>query len=392
LISKPDINKTILIADSSRDMINLLGKYFKAEGYMVLIAVNGKQALAIAMDKHPHIVLVDAGIPEMDGFEVCRVLKMDKSITNPSVIIMTGQGDASEIEKTFAVEADGFVSRPVKPEDLLVKVQSLLKPKKKRAAGQMVSSKNVGKKVLLVEDNELNQNYITAILEDLGFAIELADNGGTALEKFLTGKYDLIITDINVPVINGIELSRIIRTKYSKDIPIVAISGHTEKEFIDKCTVAGIDLFVTKPFTAKELKEVVFRIFPGVDQENGQEAGTSEFDDNGIRRYDYSQAIEMARDDEELLKKWLHRFKEIVKTASSSVDECVKNNEFPARSKVFHELINYSGYFGLEELRSYIMELNSILQVTSDKERIANFYRKIGGELENISSYYNTVE
>jgi CheY-like chemotaxis protein len=392
LIHKAVHTKTILIADSSGANIRLLGKRLRLEGFNVLVSTGGRQTLAIAQSKHPDVILVDATIKEPDGFEVCRLLREQSIFSDTRILVMAELADLSEIEKAYGAGADNFISIPYQPDEFVVRIHHLLKQKKQFPVSATSQEANLEKSILLVEDNELNQNYVSAIIHDLGYAIDVADNGETAQSLIFTKKYDLILTDINVPLINGLELTKIIREKYSQDLPVIGISGHSEKEITDKCITAGMNAFLTKPFAAKELKELITQLFSVTGDHHLQGSFTA-FNpvDKGAKKYNYSQVLEMANGDNELFKKWFERFKEILRNASVNVNEAIERKEFPERNRVFHELINYSGYFGLDELRSYILEFNSVRQFSNDKERLGNFYRKIRNELENILDYYNGV-
>ncbi|MES2678690.1 MAG: response regulator [Bacteroidota bacterium] len=392
MVSKPANNRTILIADSSRDNLNALGKHLKAEGFGILAAIDGKQAFGIIQNKRPHLVLLEAGIPNMDGFDLCRAVKENNAAASVFVIMMSESADGSLEEMAFAAGADDFISKPYRMEELVERIYSVLENRQKPVISPVKSASVPQKRVLLVEDNELNQNYVEAIISDLGFTLDIADNGGTGLENFLTKKYDLVLTDISVPVINGVELTKIIRAKYSKDVPIIAISGHSDKEIIDRCLAAGMTGFVTKPFTARDLKTEINKLFPqSVSEDGWKMSGIADEHESGNRTYNYDHAIEIAKGDEQLLKKWIERFKEILQNAVESVNSCVSMNEYPQKNKIFHELVNYSGYFGIDELRSYIQELNSIQQFSKDKERIGNFYIKIKNELQKVQAYYDGI-
>ena len=111
------------------------------------------------------------------------------------------------------------------------------------------------KRVLLAEDNQMNQFLATTILEELGVLVEVAENGKEAIEKFSEGKYDLILMDMQMPVMDGIEATKVIRERLQSSIPIVALTANAIKGDRQRCLDAGMNDYLTKPFAQSDLIE-----------------------------------------------------------------------------------------------------------------------------------------
>jgi osomolarity two-component system sensor histidine kinase NIK1 len=122
-------------------------------------------------------------------------------------------------------------------------------------------------KILLVEDNELNQKFAIAVVTKLGHSIDLAVNGKQGLEKYLKGSYDLILMDIQMPEMNGIECTiaiREIEKSTGRHIPIIAVTAFAMEHDKKNCMDAGMDDFLTKPYKPSDLESKITPFFPEV--------------------------------------------------------------------------------------------------------------------------------
>ncbi|HMM10886.1 MAG TPA: response regulator [Bacteroidales bacterium] len=119
--------------------------------------------------------------------------------------------------------------------------------------------------ILLVEDNELNQKFALAVLRKLGYQIDVAENGLVGLEKFKSKKYDIILMDIQMPEMNGIEATMAIRQiealeGANKHIPIIAVTAFALEQDRKNCTEAGMDDFLAKPYKPQELEQKILDV------------------------------------------------------------------------------------------------------------------------------------
>lgn len=124
-------------------------------------------------------------------------------------------------------------------------------------------------KVLLVEDNELNQKFAMAVVRKLGHEVDVAENGRIGLDKYLNKSYDLILMDIQMPEMNGIETTKAIRKheqqyRAGKHIPIIAITAFVMEHDRKNCIEAGMDEFLAKPYKPLELQQKISIFFPEI--------------------------------------------------------------------------------------------------------------------------------
>ncbi|MBA2672542.1 PAS domain S-box protein [Ramlibacter sp.] len=120
-----------------------------------------------------------------------------------------------------------------------------------------------GRTVLLVEDNDINQIVAQELLDELGLQVEIAENGQVAVDRLAVAAYDLVLMDMQMPVMDGVEATKIIRGRMGAGIPIVAMTANAMRQDREKCLAAGMDDFLVKPFEPEQLHQVLVRWLPG---------------------------------------------------------------------------------------------------------------------------------
>jgi CheY-like chemotaxis protein len=377
-------NGTILIADHSTNNLKVLGKRLRDEGYFVLTAMEGRQALTIVENKMPDLVLLEAAIPLQNGFEVCRSIKNLKGRSVPVLLMSdTNDGVAGEKEAKMA-GADDFIPGVRDLDELIRRIDKYFPEKQPKTIAKFRNSRPI--KALLIEDNELNKDFVSMLLDQMGVEVVPALNGKAALEKFTSENFDIVITDLHVPIMNGMEITKTIRQKYASKVPIIVISGEMDIAVIAQCFEAGVNAHLPKPFQSDQFRKLVARFMPEVEKNIPVKNNTPDKEKEG---YDYSSIIELAKGDVELLKKWHSHFMLTLNGATDYINDAIRDNDFSGGKSIFHDLNNYSSYFGTQRLHGYLQELSAVRKISDDKERLGNFYRKIKGELETIQRFYS---
>ena len=257
----------VLVADDDTDTCLSVSSMLTEIGMRSEWTVSGKEAVIRAkhareMGDEFYAYIIDWLMPDMNGIETVRRIRRVIGDDRP-IIILTAY-DWSDIEaeaKEAGVTA--FCEKPL----FMSQLRDLLicpVPKKETAEAKSISPN--GKRILLVEDNALNQEIAQTILEDAGFAVETANDGKAAVEKVeqsAPGQYDLILMDIQMPVMDGYEAARRIRALGKKDlanIPIVAMTANAFDEDREKSFESGMDGYLTKPVRVEALMDMVQKI------------------------------------------------------------------------------------------------------------------------------------
>jgi signal transduction histidine kinase/CheY-like chemotaxis protein len=268
--------RRILIVDDNETNLVILREMLSGEGAEVDECAGGREALqryraAGELGRPYELVLLDCRMPEMDGFEVAEQITALGG--QPGALMMlTSSNLTSDLERARSLKLDGYLVKPVKRAELLEAIARALESTE-LAVGSPVSaglgadsspgaevSAAPGRKragILLVEDNPDNRLLIEAYLKREPYSIDTAENGAMAVERFKAGVYDVVLMDVQMPVMDGHDATRAIRAwereQNRKPARIIALTAHAMREEIDKSIAAGCDAHLTKPIKKQAL-------------------------------------------------------------------------------------------------------------------------------------------
>ena len=250
--------KQVLVVDDNLTNRCILKNQLELWKIIPTLASSGAEALEIlAKGHHFDLILTDMQMPDMDGCELAQELQ--KMYPQIPIILLSSVGD--ERNKRYAGLFKSILTKPIKQEMLCKLIINELRGKSKplaeiQAVTQKLSpdfAKDHPLKILVAEDNPVNQKLALKILSKLGFEAALAENGKIAVEMANEVAYDIILMDVQMPEIDGQEATRIIRQSMEIQPIIIAMTANAMKEDKDDCLKAGMDDFLSKPVKLEEL-------------------------------------------------------------------------------------------------------------------------------------------
>ncbi|MGQ0812791.1 MAG: response regulator [Nitrospiraceae bacterium] len=269
--------RTLVVDDYPTNRL-ILRETLTTWGADVTEVKNGRQAVAEVQRafhaQTPYeLVLLDCRMPDMGGFDVVEVLKQQPFGNNLTIIMLTSDGWADDIARTYDLNLGGYLVKPIKRSELFQTINIALG----RTHGVPVPAPSPlpqahttplqALRVLLVEDSPDNRLLIESYLKQTPHRLELVENGQVAFEKFKAGHYDLILMDMQMPVMDGYEATKAIRRwEKEHDLPpthIIALTALALKEEVVKIFEAGCNVHMTKPIRKATLLEVL-QAFNGV--------------------------------------------------------------------------------------------------------------------------------
>lgn len=271
----------VLVVDDNRTCRYVLNEYLKSLGSECVEATDGKRALSLLEDPEARerpfdIVITDLQMPEMDGFALSKAIRASKLLRKIPIMVMTSGGMIGDSKKCREIGINGYITKPVKYDELHRATGLVLGLCDITAADetrQLVTRHTVseeyrqGVAILLAEDYPTNQMLVIKQLQKAGYRVDLAENGAEAVAAFCDKNYDLILMDMQMPVMDGPEASKRIRAAEAlkpgekvhpkSRIPIVALTANARKGYRDECLEMGMDDYLTKPFKMAQLISVV---------------------------------------------------------------------------------------------------------------------------------------
>ncbi len=246
-------SKKVLIVDDKKENRIIMEKMLLNFGVKSKSAVNAGQALEILKsDKNFDMIISDYDMPDNSGLELITEIKKTNELKDiPAILISSADisDTEQEIKKAGILK---YFTRPMRHKDFY----EIIKLFNKEKVGIGFKPEDI--KILIAEDNEINQHTTKIMLEGKGFKVDVAENGEETLRKFKENKYDFIFMDIEMPIMDGITATKKIREmEIGKKIPIVALTAYALKGDKEKFINAGVDNYISKPYKSSELEEMI---------------------------------------------------------------------------------------------------------------------------------------
>jgi signal transduction histidine kinase/CheY-like chemotaxis protein len=245
-----------------------LRRWLERWGFAVDEAVDGTAALARLRDGGagtvPDLVIVDAGTGNGEGIAIAEALRADPALAAGRIVMLSAGGLAGDAARSLALGVDAFLTRPPTPTELRGAVSRVLGEPLPAVPAAPVARLTVREparrlRILLVEDNPVNQQVAGAMLETLGHAVTIAHDGVEAVERTAAESFDLAFMDMQMPRLDGIAATRAIRSRDGTRLPIVAMTANALDEEREACLAAGMDDHVAKPVRLATLEAVIAR-------------------------------------------------------------------------------------------------------------------------------------
>jgi PAS domain S-box-containing protein len=251
------IGPKILVVDDDEDILQLLRHQLEAEGYQVLAAARGEDALELARSERPALITLDILLVDTDGFQVLEKLKKDPATYDIPVIVVSVVPDAET--RGLALGAASYIGKPFEEHQVLSRVREVLSSLGIGENGQL-------NHVLVVDDDRHIVEWLKEALSNSGYVVRGAYNGQEALALAREDSPDLILLDLKMPDMDGYEVIRNLRREQAtRNIPVIIITGYTfgDDDHV-KIVGMGVEHMLTKPFSIESLVEEIKRVGAGV--------------------------------------------------------------------------------------------------------------------------------
>jgi two-component system sensor histidine kinase/response regulator len=277
-LPQPDLRgRRVLVVDDNALALKILSEMLRSMTFRVEVAGSGDQAIAAVGDADRSadpfaIVFLDWRMPGLDGIETARRMAAMPLAAPPRRILVTAYGREEVFHEVEKAGFDGVLIKPVTPSLLFDAALKVLGENARIEAAPIGAAARSGPpeverlrgaRVLLIEDNELNQQVATELLAAVGIQVDVAENGEVGLDRLQRGSYDLVLMDVQMPVMDGLECAARVRTMPEfRELPILAMTANAMAGDRDRSLAAGMNDHVTKPIEPDELFDALHRWLP----------------------------------------------------------------------------------------------------------------------------------
>ena len=260
--------RRMLIIDDHQTNRRILREMLAAEGVKVDEVSSGGEGLdAIrhaVQRKTPYaLAILDIQLPDMDGFALAAAVRQEKAIKRTNLLLLTSAGQRGDGERCRALGIRGYLTKPMSRADLLEALGTVLAGSEQDGTPEIVTRHTIAEsrrslRVLLAEDNPVNQQVAVAMLVKRGHEVHVAGNGREAVDAVRERDYDVVLMDIQMPELDGFEATAAIRAMdKGKDLPIIGLTAHALSGERERCLARGMSEYLAKPFKAHELFALV---------------------------------------------------------------------------------------------------------------------------------------
>ena len=385
----------VLVVDDNSTNRKILEEMIANWRMKPVAAPNGPAAMEALQRAHKNgtpyrLVLLDGHMPGMDGFEVAARVKQDPQLHGAGVILLTSAGRSEDVARAKAVGVAAALSKPVKQSELwdaIVTALNVPGQQKTRGASPSAAARTRARarrplRVLLAEDNPVNQEVALRLLERRGHSVIVAENGKQALTAIERHKFDLVLMDVQMPEMGGLEATQLIREKEKstgEHLPILAMTAHAMQGDRERCIAAGMDGYLAKPIDPKSFLQTVEGISQRAtrSETTPQEAGSRDASSNAPRALDTKALLEWFSGNRKLLRSIVKTFRDDCPRMMARIRSALAANDANLLADGAHALKGSVGNFGP----------TAALDTTRKMEKIAR-----QGKLDGAWELYATLE
>ncbi len=332
-------NLAALVVDDNAVNRRVLSEMIGQWGMRVQVAASGTTAVEMlsAPNAEPvDLILLDALMPDMDGLQTAAVLASVPFEQRPAIVVLSSAGMPDNSDHWQRLGVSAYLIKPVMQSDLQAAILKVLgeaipKPVTPPVPG-LAPSGGAALDILLVEDHPVNQKLVLSLLQKWGHRTRLAENGEEALEVLAKQRFDMVLMDMQMPVLGGVEATRRFRAgEAGRHTPIIAMTANAMEGDRETCLAAGMDDYLAKPVKASALQEMISHYAPAASG-----------------HFDYAQAI--ANSDREMVDIVAGLFLEQFPKDAAKLREAVAERDHSTLQHVAHGLKGSCGLFGAKPM------------------------------------------
>ncbi len=399
----------ILAVDDNATNRTILTKMLYGFGCRPHVVSGGGEALNALRQAHENadpfeLVLLDMQMPGMDGVRTLREIKRDPQVGDVPVVILTSMGQRGDAARLKELGAAGYLLKPVRQQQLFDALMAVIGARRAHPAAApretpsglvtrhtISERKRRATRVLLAEDNAVNQKLALILLTRAGYPVDAVNTGREAVEAVRQGRYNLILMDVQMPEMDGFEATRQIRALEGAErhTPIIAMTAHAMKGDRERCLAAGMDDYVSKPLDAEEFFEKLER-WAQWQQDGGDPSAKEDETHRLDSALNLKQALPRFGDDMAFFRDMLGEFLSHLDEELPKLSDALEEQRFAALAKYARNIRGVAGNFAAVRLMEVAHRLEAaanasdlpacreiLREITPERDRLVEFYRQL---------------
>ena len=381
-------NLPVLVVDDNATNRRILEEMLTSWRMRPTMVASGAEALReLEHARHsgaPYpLVILDAMMPEMDGFALAEKIRNRPDLTSPTLVMLSSAAHADHAERSRKCGVACYATKPVKQSDLLDVIMTALGEQavtSRRSIGhaaEVSSASSCPLRILLAEDNEVNQKLAVRWLRKWGHSVVVAGNGREALARLEKDAFDLILMDVQMPEMGGLETTAAIRAKEqggAGHVPILAMTAHALKGDRERCLAAGMDGYISKPIRPQEMFRAIENLSPPAETSGARP------DDDILDRQEVLYRFD---DDMELLREAVQDFLEECPKRLAGLRDALACGDSDAVARLAHALKGSVGNFAARHAVDAAQKLETIGR-EGEVARGVEAYRELDEAIERL--------
>lgn len=381
--------KKVLVVDDNEIARNVLDDLLTSMTFEVQQVSSGAEAIeevknAANRNQPFEIIFLDYQMPGMNGFEAANGIKALNLNPPPHMVMVTSYGREDLIREAESAGLEEFLIKPVNASTLFDSVLRVLgendQAEETHGHNEKLADRIAaiaGSRILVVEDNELNQEVALGLLEGEGFVVDIANNGKEAVNMVSANSYDIVLMDMQMPVMDGLTATREIRKlPQFKELAIVAMTANAMDQDIQKCTAAGMNDHVAKPIDPETLFNALLKwIKPGKESAKSEQSLAKQADAaeaDAVHKLQTINGLNVQLGLKRVMGKkplYLNMLRKYVETGIQSLadlEAAVQENDSETAERIAHTLKGTNGNIGASDLQALAERIEKRIKDQSD--------------------------
>jgi CheY-like chemotaxis protein len=405
----PDLHgKKILVIDHNKTSLMILDRMLRSFLLDVTTLRDPFEAIELLEKNNFDLLIIDFNLPELSGIDLYKRLVVNTEIKVPKTIFVSATGRESYYNQANQLGVKNFLLKPINQSLMFDAVMDAFKGSEIREINRENNKDNQvkvqrvlkDKKILLVEDNDINQLVAKDILEQAGINVSIASNGEEAIKYVRANKFDIVLMDVQMPIMDGYKATEILRKTYtSSELPIIAMTANALKGDREKSIDSGMNDYISKPINPEIMFETIGKWISGNNTLNIEKPLKETLEGKNITLEEKIESskekVEILDFDETLIKlgnkqdfyySLLKRYNDSYSNLVNEFSDMRKNKQYDEAKRFIHSIKGVTGNIGAMKLNKFIVKFEQQYESYDDESLNENLatLSALNEELLNI--------